>query len=657
MNRIFEKLFKHILAHWKPKIVIAISGPSGCGKSTLAEEIKKRLVENEKAPLVIHCDDYARIPPRDNENLRKSLVRAKKHKVLVKYLGEESEILFSRLNSIIEDFKKHTEVIPLRFMQNKLNKLLHENYEIPFKNIDTLIIEGTWGMKLQADLKIHFDTDFLQTLESRIMRSRDPIEKEGEVVLQIEQTKLNIYKYMSDFLVQPEKGAIVENPRINNLPLHTRFIENNRPHILMITNHGMHEWNVIAGLPDTGGQNVFVNQLTDTLVNMGFKVTIANRGGYQHPVENHLRKGLDYKNDSARILFLEDGTNEFIRKEDMKSQLPLLCNHLNSYVKRENSNFDFIISHYWDAAELGCLFNKSLAKRLKHLWIPHSLGTIKKDNMHPDTWAELRVDERIDNEKKLIPEIDFIGSTSSLLEKHLKEHYQINSPLFLPPCINTKRFKPEKIADDHTVWQVLSESCGLDRNEIQKCRIITEISRTDNTKRKDVLIKAFANLLKHHPDALLAVTIDDKNPELYKKLMELIDELEIKDRVAVLGSIWDLVPALYNISYLYCTPSVMEGFGMSIQEAAACSIPSVSSNLVPFATEFLGNNPLNKGALIVEADDIEGFTKAFIHLFQSEDIRNEMAQSAYEITIPHFTWESMTKTFLEKAQIEIPPYS
>lgn len=52
----------------------------------------------------------------------------------------------------------------------------------------------------------------------------------------------------------------------------------------MITNHGVHEWQVVPGLPDTGGQNVHVNQFTEALIDLGYRVTIVTRGGYPHPV-------------------------------------------------------------------------------------------------------------------------------------------------------------------------------------------------------------------------------------------------------------------------------------------------------------------------------------------------------------------------------------
>ncbi len=47
----------------------------------------------------------------------------------------------------------------------------------------------------------------------------------------------------------------------------------------MITNHGVHECEVTPGLPDTGGQNVHLNQFTDALTEQGYRVTIVGRGG------------------------------------------------------------------------------------------------------------------------------------------------------------------------------------------------------------------------------------------------------------------------------------------------------------------------------------------------------------------------------------------
>ncbi len=53
-------------------------------------------------------------------------------------------------------------------------------------------------------------------------------------------------------------------------PYHNQFLESQRDHILMLSIHGVHEWNVVPGLQDTGGQNVFVNQFSSALEKKGY---------------------------------------------------------------------------------------------------------------------------------------------------------------------------------------------------------------------------------------------------------------------------------------------------------------------------------------------------------------------------------------------------
>ena len=155
----------------------------------------------------------------------------------------------------------------------------------------------------------------------------------------------------------------------------------------------------------------------------------------------------------------------------------------------------------------------------------------------------------------------------------------------------------------------------------RRAQIITEISRTDNTKRKDVLLKAYAQVVDKFPDTLLIVSIEKQKEPLGPELMQLIDSLGIREHVAVLGSVWDLLPDIYALTDIYCTPSVVEGFGMSAQEAAATGVPVVASGRVPFATQYLHGEPvifdehavsMRGGAIIVQPDDISGFAEAVV---------------------------------------------
>ena len=426
---------------------------------------------------------------------------------------------------------------------------------------------------------------------------------------------------------------------------HHAFLTSPRKHVLMITNHGIHQWEIIPGLPDTGGQNVFVNQFTQALAKQGFRITIVNRGGYPHPVTGKRRTGLHYKDEHQRILYLGDGLAEFVRKEDMNERIPRLAESLKRFLDAEGTEVDLIISHYWDGAKVGVLYNRSRRERVKHVWLPHSLGAIKKRNVPQERWPGLRVDERIAVEKSLLPELDGIAATSLVIKRALRENYgYTQTPLFLPPCIDPERYYPRDVPDEDGVWDFLSQRSGLAPEEVRRSKIVTEISRTDPTKRKDVLIEAFAKTCERNvPDSLLVVSIDENEKQLAGELERLIHTLGLQNQVAVVGYVWEWLPTLYAVTDIYCTPSVMEGFGMSAQEAAATGVPVVASHLVPFVTEYLAEAG---GAIVVRADDVNGFAHALEMLLFNDERRKAMGKNAYHATVPYFTWRNRVSDFL-----------
>ncbi|MFW6414321.1 MAG: glycosyltransferase [Verrucomicrobiota bacterium] len=451
--------------------------------------------------------------------------------------------------------------------------------------------------------------------------------------------------------------------------LEAGFRQSDRPHILMLTNHGMHKWKYIPGLPDTGGQNVFVNQLTAVLAELGYKITIVNRGGYKHPVTEEMQRGFNYKDENQRILYIEDSTKEFVRKEDMDEHLPELCESLYGYLSDEDIPVDLIVSHYWDSCKLAIMLNEKLDKTVKHIWVPHSLGELKKRNMPSDTWEDLRIDERIANEKTFRNKIDGVAATSALIRNSLKDDYGYRHCLFLPPCVNTKHFYQREIDENHDVWSFLSQHTGQTEDYVRNCKIISEISRTDKTKRKDVLLKALADVREKHPQTILILALDDSAEKVAPELHKLIDELGLKNNVAAIGNEWERLPYLYSITSVYCSPSVMEGFGMAVQEAAATRVPVVGSNKIPFVTEYLlgddieiirspdnTHKPIKKGegAIVAEADDIAGFSKALEIYLDDETLRKKSGECAYHITVPQFTWKNMAKSFLESIGMAIP---
>ncbi len=438
------------------------------------------------------------------------------------------------------------------------------------------------------------------------------------------------------------------------------FIAAKRPHILNITNHGIHQWEIVPGLIDTGGQNIFVNHLTDELVKRNYKVTILNRGGYKHPETGQLQVGTHYKSPYQRIHYLEDGLHQFVRKEDMGDQISALSDSLKLFLDSSHTPVDILITHYWDGGLLGLKLRDSLHPDVPHVWVPHSLGEIKDKITVPVDRDDLRIEERIKAEREVLQYVDIVGVTSDIIRSSLVNDYQFQGKtVWLPPCVDTGRYHSRNIPADDPLWQFLSQRSGLTKAEIQNRQIISEISRTDQTKRKDVLIKAFAGLQQTHPDTFLILTIDQGQKDIAQDLSRLIHTHNLETSIAVVGSVREELPAIYAISDIYCTPSVMEGFGMSAQEAASTKIPVISSDRVVFVTGYLlGDSQMNveygkdrffilgQGAIVVPADDVDGFKCALAYLLDHDDLRKRMGEAAYHYTIPYFTWETIGDEFI-----------
>jgi len=441
------------------------------------------------------------------------------------------------------------------------------------------------------------------------------------------------------------------------------FFNADRKHVWMLTNHGMHAWNVIPGLPDTGGQNIFVNLFSDAFVQQGYKVTIVNRGGYTHAAGEEPRTGFHYRNSYERILYLEDGLADFVRKEDMGDRLPQILTSLQNCIESEKEQVDLIVSHYWDGGILGQQLQTWLQTQVRHVWVPHSLGCIKKRNTVAARWEGLRVDERIAFERQLLASVDAVAATSSLISQSLLKDYAYRGQIVeLPPCVDPARFHPRKLDANDELWTFLAQHSHLSEAEIRTRKLIVEVSRTDTTKRKDILLRAIDRVRRDHPEVLLVLTIDQTHLPLGPELMALVAELNLQEHVIVVGLIFDILPELYAATKIYCTPSIMEGFGMSAEEAAATAVPVVASDKVPFVREaLLGEDPKpvsyantperaflqGEGALVVPSDDVDGFAAALSSLLADDALRQQMGKRAYEITIPSFTWPHRMAEFLQ----------
>ncbi len=147
--------------------------------------------------------------------------------------------------------------------------------------------------------------------------------------------------------------------------------------------------------------------------------------------------------------------------------------------------------------------------------------------------------------------------------------------------------------------------------------IFLQISNFHEKKGHEFTLKAFNNLLKKYDNCKLILGGDGP---LFKKIKTLCDNLEIANKVQLLGSVnHNEVFALMNSSDIFVHHSITtkrgdeEGIPTVIMEAMATGLPVISTYHAGIP-ELIDNNV---NGFLVKERDIEGFTNAMIKAIES----------------------------------------
>jgi len=163
-------------------------------------------------------------------------------------------------------------------------------------------------------------------------------------------------------------------------------------------------------------------------------------------------------------------------------------------------------------------------------------------------------------------------------------------------------------------------------------------------KRKNnfAAISAFAQFKKSHPEysLVLAGKYDPEKPYL-KKIFSFIKQEGLEDSVALLGRVSDAqVAYLYKHAFAVVFPSLLEGFGYPILEAASCGVPVITSNKSSLK-EVAGDS-----ALLVDPTSADAIASAMARFADDQGLRQAIIQKGKQ-RIKDFSWDKTGMRFLE----------
>ncbi len=409
--------------------------------------------------------------------------------------------------------------------------------------------------------------------------------------------------------------------------------------IMMISTHGYVGAEPTLGKPDTGGQVVYVLELSKCLARLGYPVDIYTRRFEDQPARERV-------DNRCAMLRLPCGGKEFIPKETLWEHIPEWVENAHNFIKSKRLRYGFIISHYWDAGLAG----QALAARLgiPHVHVPHSIGAWKRDNMDGDQEENERIynfRRRIREEKIIYDECDgLIATTPQQCDLLRAGDYDVpeDKIYVVPPGYDDSRFFPVSVA----TREALKRSYGYEG------RIVLALGRMAANKGYDLLIRAMQPVCERIDDARLLLALGSDNPPESERrgleqLRQIATELNLTDRVIFHDYIEDdELPDYYRLADVFALSSRYEPFGMTAVEAMACGTPAVITTegglwqQVVFGLEAVYANPFDPAA----------FGHQICQILKYPRIFDQLSKQGSHKARANFTWMGIAQQIISILQ-------
>jgi len=415
-----------------------------------------------------------------------------------------------------------------------------------------------------------------------------------------------------------------------------------RQRIAMISTHGYVAASPPLGAPDTGGQVVFVLELSRKLAQLGHKVDIWTRRFEDQPE-------IEAVDENVNIVRVPCGGSGFISKEHLYNSIPEWVENAHRLILRHGWSYYFINSHYWDAGLAGLSLASVL--NIPHVHTPHSLGSWKQRQMvdaAPEEQEKLEKQfnftTRRKNEQRIFETSDLVIATTPPQSDLIVKDYNIprEKIRMIPPGYDDNRFFPVSEPTRQTL-----------RNELGYAGpVVASIGRLARNKGFDLLVRAYAVVASRMPEARLRLAVgmqssDPGDANLLRELEGLITEHGLQEKVTISPSLPDEQMAdYYRAADVFVLSSRYEPFGMTAVEALACGTPTVVTTRGGLyrALDF------GVHAIYTDTEDIEEFGIAILQALKYQRLRTRLHQQGSQRVRALFTWSGIAQQLVRAVE-------
>jgi L-malate glycosyltransferase len=179
---------------------------------------------------------------------------------------------------------------------------------------------------------------------------------------------------------------------------------------------------------------------------------------------------------------------------------------------------------------------------------------------------------------------------------------------------------------------------GSQRAVVNGAKSILCVGHLVPRKRHQDAIRALAKLVSKMPNLRLKIAGAPDHPQYVQQLRQLVEELNLTDRIDFLGIRFD-VPQLMREADVLLLCSENEAFGWVILEAQSVGLPVIAS-AVDGPAEVIVNN---QSGLLVQMGNVEGYADALWRVFHEPGLAERLIDNGRRIVEEKYTARRMVE--------------
>ncbi len=384
------------------------------------------------------------------------------------------------------------------------------------------------------------------------------------------------------------------------------------------------------GKVDTGGQNVYVDQVARHLAAKGYTVDIFTR---RHDAEDS-----EVVNciPGMRVVHIKAGPEKDIIKEEMMPYMPEFFENMLAFIIKNRLHYQVIHAHFFMSGMVACELKKRLG--IPFVVTFHALGHVRRIHQAGDDKFPA---ERLLIEKSITEQADHIIAECPQDREDLINYYQADgTKISIVPCgFSKSEFSP-------VAKSAARKLLGLPANQF----IILQLGRMVPRKGIDNVIRAMAPLKDAVKSGIQLIIVggDEEDMEQsdnaeYKRLRQIAVELGVNGHVKFAGrKDRELLKFYYSAADLFITTPWYEPFGITPLEAMACGTPVIGSNVGGIKYSVIDGYT----GVLVEPNQPGQLAKKIAGLLTDTAALKALSKQAIRHVNKKFTWAEVTKELM-----------